>query len=106
MDGLAITHEINRVSGENTISYSTIGKCVRMFALSTKETDTPVVPNRKVISVLTTASPCSLKGAISFSSPNWQEGDDVEINSVSPFDAGHEMEIAESSGGPSQFNWV
>jgi hypothetical protein len=33
---------------------------VRMFVLSTKETDTPIVPNRKVISVVTTASPlCS-----------------------------------------------
>jgi hypothetical protein len=55
--GLAITHEINRVPEENTISYSTVGKCVRMFVLSMNETDTPIVPNRKMISVLTTASP-------------------------------------------------
>jgi hypothetical protein len=39
----AITHEINRVLGKSTISYSTLGKYVRMFALSTKETDTPVI---------------------------------------------------------------
>jgi hypothetical protein len=38
--GLAITAEINRVPGENTISYSTVGKCVRMFILSRKETHT------------------------------------------------------------------
>jgi hypothetical protein len=58
--GLAITHEINRVPGENMISYSTVGKCVRMLVLLTEETDTPIVPNRKVISVLTPASPlCS-----------------------------------------------
>jgi hypothetical protein len=58
--GLAITHEIKRVPGENTISYSTVWKCVRMFVLSMKETDTLIVPNRRVISVLTTASPlCS-----------------------------------------------
>jgi hypothetical protein len=39
----AITHEINRVLGKNTISYSTLRKCVRMFVLSTKETGTSVV---------------------------------------------------------------
>jgi hypothetical protein len=41
---LAITHEINRVLGKNTVSYSTVGKYVRMFVLSTKETDTRIVP--------------------------------------------------------------
>jgi hypothetical protein len=40
----AIAHEINRMLGENTISYSTIGKYVRMLVLSTKEIDTPIVP--------------------------------------------------------------
>jgi hypothetical protein len=40
----AITHEINRVLGENTISYSTLGKYVQMFVLSTKETDIHIVP--------------------------------------------------------------
>jgi hypothetical protein len=40
----AITHEINHVLGANTISYSTLGKYVRMFVFSTKETDTPIVP--------------------------------------------------------------
>jgi hypothetical protein len=40
----AITHEINRVLGENIIIYLTLGKYVQMFVLSTKETDTPVVP--------------------------------------------------------------
>jgi hypothetical protein len=39
-----ITHEIDRVLGENTISYSTLGKYVRMSVLSTRETDTPIVP--------------------------------------------------------------
>jgi hypothetical protein len=29
---LGVTHEINRVLGENTISYSTVGKYVRMLA--------------------------------------------------------------------------
>jgi hypothetical protein len=38
-----VTHEMNRVLRENTLSYSTLGKYVRMFALSTKETDTPIV---------------------------------------------------------------
>jgi hypothetical protein len=33
--------------------------------------------------------------------PNCQENGNVEINSVSPFDADHEMEIVASSGGPS-----
>jgi hypothetical protein len=41
---LAITHEINDVLGENTISDSVVGKCVRLIVLSTKETDTPIVP--------------------------------------------------------------
>jgi hypothetical protein len=40
----AIKHEINRVLGENTISCWTLGKYVRLFVLSTKETDTPIVP--------------------------------------------------------------
>jgi hypothetical protein len=40
----AITHEINRVFGENTISYSIFGKHVRIFVLSTKETGTLIVP--------------------------------------------------------------
>jgi hypothetical protein len=34
------------------------------------------------------------------SAPNFQEGGDVEINSVSPFDTDHEMEIAASSAVP------
>jgi hypothetical protein len=42
--GRDITHEIGRVPGEDTISYSTVGTCVQMFVLSTKETDTPIVP--------------------------------------------------------------
>jgi hypothetical protein len=41
---LAITHEINCMLGENAVSSSTLGKYVRMFVLSTKETDTPIVP--------------------------------------------------------------
>jgi transposase len=40
---LAITHEINRVLGENTISYSTVGKYVRKFVLAAKEADTPIL---------------------------------------------------------------
>jgi hypothetical protein len=40
----AIIHEINRVLGQNTISYSTLGKYIRMFVISTKETVTPIVP--------------------------------------------------------------
>jgi hypothetical protein len=40
----AITHEINRMLGENTIIYSTLGKYVRIAVLSTKETDTPIIP--------------------------------------------------------------
>jgi hypothetical protein len=40
----AITHQINGVLGQNTISYSAVGKYVRMFALSRTETDTPIVP--------------------------------------------------------------
>jgi hypothetical protein len=36
--------EINRALGENTLDESTIGKYVRMFVFSVKETDTPVVP--------------------------------------------------------------
>jgi hypothetical protein len=40
----SITHEINGVLGENTISYSRLGKYVRMFVLATKETDIPIVP--------------------------------------------------------------
>jgi hypothetical protein len=35
--GLAITREINLVPGENTISYSTVGKYVWMFILSRKK---------------------------------------------------------------------
>jgi hypothetical protein len=41
---LTVTHEIKRVLGRNTIVYSTVGKYVRMFVLSTKETNTPIVP--------------------------------------------------------------
>jgi DNA-binding transcriptional ArsR family regulator len=40
--------EINRVLGEKTISYSTVGKYVRMFILSRKETNTPNVPESHV----------------------------------------------------------
>jgi hypothetical protein len=54
--GLTITHKINRLPGENMISCWTVGKYVWMFAFSTKKIDTPVVPNRKVILALTTAS--------------------------------------------------
>jgi DNA-binding IclR family transcriptional regulator len=32
------------VLGENIISYSTVGKNVRMFVLSTKQTNIPIVP--------------------------------------------------------------
>jgi hypothetical protein len=38
---LAITHDINRALGENTINSSTVRKCVRMIVLSTKETAVP-----------------------------------------------------------------
>jgi hypothetical protein len=41
---LANTHKIDRVLGENTISYSTIDKYFRMFVSSTKETGIPIVP--------------------------------------------------------------
>jgi hypothetical protein len=41
---LAITHEINRLLGENTVSHSAVARYVRMFVLSTKETDTSIVP--------------------------------------------------------------
>jgi hypothetical protein len=37
-------HEINHVLGENTVSHSAVGKCVRAFVLATKETNTPIVP--------------------------------------------------------------
>jgi hypothetical protein len=40
----AITHEINRLLGENVISCSRLGKYVRIFVLSTKETDVPIIP--------------------------------------------------------------
>jgi hypothetical protein len=40
---LAMTHEIGRVLGENTISVSTVGTYVRMFVLSTKESDIPII---------------------------------------------------------------
>jgi hypothetical protein len=40
----SITQEINHVLGENTVSYSTLGKYVRMFVVSTKETNTFIVP--------------------------------------------------------------
>jgi hypothetical protein len=40
---LASTHEINRVFGENIISYSTVGKYVRTFLLLKKEIDIPIV---------------------------------------------------------------
>jgi hypothetical protein len=40
---LAITHEISRVLGKNIISCSTVGKYVRAFVLSTKETNTAIV---------------------------------------------------------------
>jgi hypothetical protein len=94
--GLTITNKINRVPGENTINYSTVGKCVWMSVFSTKETDNHIVPNRKVISLLTAASPLYSQRSRFLSPPNCQEGDDVEINSVSPFDADQEMEIAAS----------
>jgi hypothetical protein len=71
MTKLAITREIYRAIGEDTISYSTIEKYVRMFALSTKETDTLIVPNRKVISVSTTASPLCCQRSHFFSLPDW-----------------------------------
>jgi hypothetical protein len=57
---LAITHEINLVLGENTISYSTVGNYVRIFILSTKETHTLIIPESKGDFNLTTALPlCS-----------------------------------------------
>jgi hypothetical protein len=40
----AITQDINRVLGENTIRYSTLVDYVRMFVLSIKDTDTSIVP--------------------------------------------------------------
>jgi hypothetical protein len=93
---LAITHEISRVLRENTISYSTVGKYVRTFVLSSKETDTPVVPELEGDFVLPTASPLCSQRSHFLSPPNCSEGDDVKINSVSPFDADYEMEIAAS----------
>jgi hypothetical protein len=39
-----VTREIHSVLVENTISYLTLGKYVRMFVLSTKEINTPIVP--------------------------------------------------------------
>jgi hypothetical protein len=41
---LTTTHGISRALEENTVNYLTVGKCVGMFALSTNETNTPVVP--------------------------------------------------------------
>jgi hypothetical protein len=41
---MAITCEINAVLRENAIGYSTVGRYLRMFALSTKETNTSIVP--------------------------------------------------------------
>jgi DNA-binding transcriptional ArsR family regulator len=41
---LAITRKIDRVLGESTLSYPTVGKYVQMFVLSTKETNTLIVP--------------------------------------------------------------
>jgi hypothetical protein len=40
---LAMTHEIDRVLEENIINYSTVGTYVRMFVLSTKESDIPII---------------------------------------------------------------
>jgi hypothetical protein len=53
---LATTHEIDRVMGKNTISYSAAGIYVRMFVLSTKKSTFLSSPNRKVILVFTIAS--------------------------------------------------
>jgi hypothetical protein len=44
---LAITHEINRVLRENTISNSTVRKYARMLVFSTKEADIRIVPESK-----------------------------------------------------------
>jgi hypothetical protein len=41
---LAITHEINHLLGKYTIGDLMVRKYVRMFALSTKETYIPVIP--------------------------------------------------------------
>jgi hypothetical protein len=41
---LFIKHKINRVLGENTTSYLTVGRYVRTFVLPTKETDIPLLP--------------------------------------------------------------
>jgi hypothetical protein len=43
-----IIHEINQVLGGNTLSDSTVGKYVWMFAFSTKEIDAPIVPESKI----------------------------------------------------------
>jgi hypothetical protein len=40
---LAITHEINRVLGENTIAHSTVGKYVREFICGQKDKDSFIV---------------------------------------------------------------
>jgi hypothetical protein len=56
----AITHEINCVIGENTISYSTLGNVLKCLPYQQKKQTLPSSPNRKVVSVLMTASPlCS-----------------------------------------------
>jgi hypothetical protein len=40
---LAITHEINRMLGENTITYSTVGKYVREFICRPKDKDSVII---------------------------------------------------------------
>jgi hypothetical protein len=104
--GLAVTHEIHRVPGENAISDSTVGKYVGYLFYQQKEQTllSPRIGRWSQFWLLHHL--CALRGAMSFSPTNCQEGDDVEINSVSPFDADHEMEIAASSEGLSRPDWV
>jgi hypothetical protein len=92
----AISHDINRVLGENTIRYLTLGKCVRMLVLSTKKQILASSPNQNVISVLMTTSPLCSQRSHFIQSPNCEENDDIEINSALLFAADHEMEIAAS----------
>jgi hypothetical protein len=90
----AITHEINRVLAEDTISYSRLGKYIRMFLLSIKETDTPIVPESEGNFSLDDHIALLPQMSHFIQSPNCEEGDDLEINRGLSFNAGHEMEHA------------
>jgi hypothetical protein len=96
MNRIAITHEINRVLGENTIAYSTSGKYVREFICGSKNKDSFIVRQFEWVSLSTIGPLLCLRGTVSFAWSNREESDDVEVHCIPSFDEWYGVETETS----------